>query len=141
MESKFIQKILAEAKQGLVGDNIIITDKEKAKRLKTLHANTPEIVEMINALEEAGDEGLNSIQIAGALIKNINKLQNKKAETYVTVLRPKINSLIKSGIIARGGRGKDNTFIPLSKTKIPKGNFLDAMKDLKNEFFGERFKK
>ena len=87
MKNKFIQ----EVKQGRSGDNIIIADKEKAKRLKTLHAKTPEIVEMINALEKAGDNGLDSIQIADALIQNISKLQNKRADSYVTVLRQKIS--------------------------------------------------
>jgi hypothetical protein len=77
MKNKFIQEAEeAKAKQGRFGDNIVIANKEKAKRLKTLHANTPEIVEMINALEKAGDKGLNSIQIADALIQNIDKLEN-----------------------------------------------------------------
>ena len=128
MKNKFIQ----EVKQGRSGDNIIIADKEKAKRLKTLHAKTPEIVEMINALEKAGDNGLDSIQIADALIQNISKLQNKRADSYVTVLRPKINSLIKSGIIAKGRRGEDNTFTPFSKQKISLSNLDDYLKNLED---------
>ena len=128
MKNKFIQ----EVKQGRSGDNIIIADKEKAKRLKTLHANTPEIVEMINALEKAGDNGLDSIQIADALIQNISKLQNKRADSYVTVLRPKINSLIKSGIIAKGRKGEDNTFTPFSKQKISLSNLDDYLKNLED---------
>jgi hypothetical protein len=135
MENKFIQKILAEAKQGRFGDNIIISDKEKAKRLKTLHANTPEIVEMINALEKAGDKGLDSVQIADALIQNISKLQNKNAQSYVTALRPKINSLIKSGIISKGERKGDNTFTPFSKQRVSKNNFFDSLKDLEDDIF------
>ena len=128
MKNKFIQ----EVKQGRSGDNIIIADKEKAKRLKTLHANTPEIVEMINALEKAGDNGLDSIQIADALIQNISKLQNKRADSYVTVLRPKINSLIKSGIIAKGRRGEDNTFTSFSKQKVSLSNLDDYLKNLED---------
>ena len=135
MENKFIQKILAEAKQGRFGDNIIIADKEKAKRLKTLHAKTPEIVEMINALEKAGDNGLDSIQIADALIQNISKLQNKRADSYVTVLRPKINSLIKSGIIAKGRRGEDNTFTSFSKQKVSLNKLDDFIKGIEDELF------
>lgn len=128
MKNKFIQ----EVKQGRSGDNIIIADKEKAKRLKTLHAKTPEIVEMINALEKAGDNGLDSIQIADALIQNISKLQNKRADSYVTVLRPKINSLIKSGIIAKGRRGEDNTFTSFSKQKVSLSNLDDYLKNLED---------
>lgn len=132
MKSKFIQ----EAKQGNFGDNIIITDAGKAKRLKALHANTPEIVEMINALEEAGNKGLDSIQIAGALIKKIDKLQSKNAQSYVTILRPKINSLIKSGIIAKGRREKDNTFVPLPSKKVSANKLEDYMKNIEDELFG-----
>tara|TARA_R110000868_G_scaffold15117_2_gene69324 strand:+ start:147 stop:527 length:381 start_codon:yes stop_codon:yes gene_type:complete len=124
MKNKFIQ----EAKQGRFGDNIVIANKEKAKRLKTLHANTPEIVEMINALEKAGDKGLDSIQIADALIQNISKLQSKRADSYVTVLRPKINSLIKSGIITKGGYNPD---LPSNK-KVTLSNLDDYLKNLED---------
>ena len=83
-------------------------------------------------LEKAGDNGLDSIQIADALIQNISKLQNKRADSYVTVLRPKINSLIKSGIIAKGRRGEDNTFTPFSKQKISLSNLDDYLKNLED---------
>ena len=121
-----------EAKQGRSSDNIVIADKEKAKRLKVLHSNTPEIVEMITALEKAGDEGLSSIQIADALIKNISKLQNKRAENYVTILRPKINSLVKSGIITKGGSNPDVS----SNEKVPLNKLEDYIKGLEDEIFG-----
>jgi len=129
MKNKFIQE--AGAKQGRFGDNIVIANKEKAKRLKTLHANTPEIVEMINALEKAGDKGLNSIQIADALIQNISKLQSKRAESYVTVLRPKINSLIKSGIIAKGGYNPDLS----SNKKVSLNSLEDYIKSIEDDLF------
>ena len=47
----------------------------------------------------------------------------------------KINSLIKSGIIAKGGRGENNTFTPFSKQKVSKNNFFDSLKDLEDEIF------
>jgi hypothetical protein len=92
--TQFLKQLINEeldemAKSGRVSKNIIIIDKDKANRLKILHAGTW-IEEMFDALEEAGEKGLSRLEIASTVDKND------------MLIRPKIKSLIQIGALSDG---------------------------------------
>jgi len=99
---KLVTKELGEAKQGRVGKTIKIVDKTKADRLKKFHSNTEWIVEMIKAIEEAGDKGISRLDIASELIEKISSFNNQREDKIATFIRPKITSLIQMGVFSEG---------------------------------------
>ena len=99
---KLVNEELGEAKQGRIGKTVKIVDKAKADRLKKFHNNTKWIVEMIDAIEKAGDKGISRLDIADELIEKISSFNNQRTDKIATFIRPKITSLIQLGVFSEG---------------------------------------
>jgi len=110
--TQYLRKLINEEldemadKQGRVSKNVVIADEDKVTRLKKLHAGTW-IEEMLDALEEAGENGLSRLEIADIVDKND------------MLVKPKIKSLIQIGALSDGGYSKPIKQKTTSQTQQP----------------------
>lgn len=88
-----------EAKQGRISSNFVIANADKATRLKDIFSNSNThkwIADMIEAIEVAGEAGLDRKGIINAIVATN---PNYKLST----LNDETRSLIKSGVLSLGG--------------------------------------
>jgi len=88
-----------EAKQGRISSNFVIANADKATRLKDIFSNSNThkwIADMIEAIEVAGEAGLDRKGIINAIVATN---PNYKLST----LNDETRSLIKSGVLTMGG--------------------------------------
>ena len=98
-----------EAKQGRISSNFVIVDAGKATRLKDIFSNSNThkwIADMIEAIETAGEVGLDRKGIINAIVATN---PNYKLST----LNDETRSLIKSGVLSLGGLSRPK------KEKVP----------------------